>query len=299
MRKARVLALILPCIIAADASADANSLSDYLGPREISVGEAMRGDARGASSLLLNPAGLSTDRRVVFEGTGGFRDGDGAVPVSVAACDSTVPIAGCFYYRYFSASPEVGDNQMKRRVHEIGSSMSRAISPMIHLGVNTRYFDYNSDLMGEDDADGFAFDAGIMIRPSPSLGVGVTGHNLVVTEDTPQYPRAIGAGISAQPFSALTVGLDGVWNLETDEDTSTGRYGLGAQYLLSSGDRQSAYPLRVGGVKDVERDSTFFTAGLGFVSAKLGIDLGFRQQLAGGNERVFLAGVRVFGPTTR
>ena len=40
------------------ARADADSLDDILGPREIAVGEALRGGATGASSVDLNPAGV-------------------------------------------------------------------------------------------------------------------------------------------------------------------------------------------------------------------------------------------------
>src|SRR5262245_10231684 len=42
----------------ADAEAENDSQSDLLGPREIAVGEAMRGGATGSTAIGLNPAGL-------------------------------------------------------------------------------------------------------------------------------------------------------------------------------------------------------------------------------------------------
>src|SRR5688500_11158269 len=58
--------------------AEAESLDDMLGPREIAVGEAMRGGATGASAIGLNPAGLPLNRELVFEGGYGYRASDSA-----------------------------------------------------------------------------------------------------------------------------------------------------------------------------------------------------------------------------
>ena len=73
----RVLAITVAVVLLQhDARADADSLNDGLGPREISVGESMRADARGALATTLNPAGLALNRELVFEGSYGYRPGD-------------------------------------------------------------------------------------------------------------------------------------------------------------------------------------------------------------------------------
>ena len=52
--------------------AERDSLVDSLGPREMAVGEALRGAATGASAIALNPAGLPLNRELVFEGGYGY-----------------------------------------------------------------------------------------------------------------------------------------------------------------------------------------------------------------------------------
>ncbi len=287
-----VLALV---VLQAEARADADSLNDGLGPREIAIGEAMRADARGALSITLNPAGLALNREVVFEGWYGYRPGDKASSVVVSACDSTVPTPGCFYYKYFTAGPEIGDQEFSRRVHEFGMVASRALSPRVTIGATGKYFDYNSDLTGEEDSNGYGLDLGTTVVASPSLNVAMVGYNVVASESA-QYPRGIGAGLVARPLPALALALDGVWNLDTADGESTGRYGGGAEYFVSSSDMQSGYPIRLGAVYDNNLDGTYVTAGLGFLSMKVGLDLAMRKQVDGGDELQVTASLRLFGP---
>ncbi len=282
------------------ALADASSLNDNLGPREVGVGEALRADARGALAITLNPAGLTLSRELVFEGSYGYRPGDGASSASVSACDSTGRIPGCYYYRYFRAAPDIGGTDYTRRSHELGMVLAYPIVPSLSLGVTSKYFDYNSDLMGEADASGFAFDFGATFRANDVLNLGVVGYNMV-HEDTPQYPRAIGAGFVVRPAAALALAADGLWNLDLPKGDSTGRYGGGAEYFISGANMQSGYPLRLGGVYDINQHAGYITAGVGYMAAKVGIDVALRKQLSGEQmdgtrELMVTASIRVFGP---
>jgi hypothetical protein len=256
----------------------------------------MRADARGALATTLNPAGLGLSRQLVFEGSYGYRPGDSASVVSASACDSTVPIPGCFYYHYLTADPTVEGAEFDRRVHDFGIAAARAITSRLLLGINARYFDYNSNLAGEEDASGFSGDAGAILRATETIHIAAVGYNLVA-RDSAQYPLGIGAGIMVRPVAPLALGLDAVWNLEVEDDRGTGRYGLGAEYFLQSADLQSGYPLRAGAVHDREFEGTYLTAGVGFVSPKVAIDLGARKQVAGGDELMIQGGLRLFGPT--
>ncbi len=284
--------------MAPNAAADANSLNDYLGPREISVGEVGRADARGSASTTLNPAGLALARQVVFEGSYGYRAIDGASSINVSACDSTVPIAGCFYYHFFNASPEVGGDTFDRSAHEFGTNLSRALSENIFIGLNMRYYDYNSDLMSEEDDSGFTADAGVIVRPTNMISIGFVGYN-ILPQDSPQYPTAVGGGVSLRPVPQLSIGADGLWDLDDDDDQGSGRYGVGSEYFLTAANKQSGYPLRVGYVYDKSQSSSYMTGGLGFLNAKIGLDVGVRKELNGGGELMVLAGLRFFGPTVR
>lgn len=292
-RKVVVTAVALVCV-SSTARADANSMTDYFGPREVSLGESMRADASGSLATNLNPAGVGLTRSVVFEGSYGYRPGDSASVVAASACDSTVPVPGCFYYRYFGAEPTLEGEDYDRRVHEFGMAAARALSQRFILGINVRYFDYESNFMDEKDSSGFAADAGFIMRVGETIQLAGVGYNLLSAESA-QYPLGVGAGVTMRPVGALALGLDGTWDLDTEAE-KTGRYGGGAEYFIESADRQSGYPLRAGAVYDNALDATYVTAGLGFTSIKMGLDVGARKQVDGGDELMIQAGLRVFGP---
>jgi len=295
MSRRSLLAAVALSWLSSTAAADANSLTDYFGPREISLGETMRADSYGSLATTLNPAGLALNRQLVFEGSYGYRPGDSASAVGVSACDSTVAVPGCFYYHYLGAEPTLEGAGYDRRVHEGGIAAAKALSSRLFFGVNARYFDYESNLMGEADSSGFAADLGLTLKATSNIQAGLVGYNLLAAESA-QYPMGIGAGVTVRPGAALAIGLDGLWNLDVPEGKGTGRYGAGAEYFLMSADQQSGYPLRLGVVHDRELKGTYATAGLGYTSLKLGLDIGARKQVDGGDELMVLAGLRVFGP---
>jgi hypothetical protein len=284
----------LAAAAAAPAHADTEALSVGLGPREIAVGEARRADASGALAFTLNPAGLPLTRELVFEGGYGYRDSDGASVATASACDSTVAAPGCFYYQYVSASPVVDGTDHHRRAHVFGATLSRRLAPLVTVGIGSKYFDYNSDLE-EGDSDGFSFDAGLMVQPHSLFNLAVVGYN-VIGDDSPQFPRGVGGGVAFHAGPSVGISLDGVWNLDLPDGDSTGRYGGGLEYFVSSGDRQTGYPLRVGAVYDNHLGGTFVTAGVGLASVKLGIDVGGRFQVDGGDEVAIVGSLRIFGP---
>jgi hypothetical protein len=270
--------------------ARADSPTDFLGPRELAVGEAMRADARGGTAITLNPAGLALSRELAFDATYGYTGGGAtdAHLASISGCDSTVPVAGCLYYRYHL---EPGDGT-RSRVHEVGSTASRAFGQSAATGLTVKYFDTAGP--GEDDS-GFAVDAGLVVRVVQSLRIGAVGYNLV-NGGAVQYARAVGAGITVQPLPTLSLHADGLWQLEREDDEgSTGRYGGGAEYFLSAGNQQVGYPLRLGAVHDVAGDATYVTGGLGIMTTTVALDVGARK-LLDGDEITVLASLRIFGP---
>lgn len=284
--------------LAPSASAEANSLFEYFGPRVVSVGEVGRADARDSASTTLNPAGLALSRTVVFEGSYGYQPGDSLSLVNINACDSTVAVAGCFYYRFLDASPELSTGTFDRRVHEFGANLARALSEQILIGVNLRYFDYDSELVDEGDDSGFTVDAGAVVRPTERIQLGVVGYNLI-PQDTPQYPTAVGGGITVRPLPTLAIGADGVWDLDDDLDQGSGRYGVGTEYFFASSDQQSGFPVRAGYVYDNQLGGSFVSGGLGWLNSKFGLDIAVRRQVDGGDELMLQAGLRLFGPAVR
>jgi len=286
-------ALALGLIAAAPtARADADSLNDSLGPREVALGEGMRAGATGAMATTLNPAGLPLTRELVFEGMFGYRPDDSASLVGLSACDSTNAMPGCFYYHYVGNSPEVAGMEAGRRSHVGGLTLSRPLSPRVNIGAGAKYFDFESDAMGEEDASGFNWDVGATARLTEIVNIAAVGYNLFGTTSL-EFPRAAAAGVLLRPGEGLSVGFDALWNL--DRDGKTGRYGGGGEYFVSTQDGKVGYPLRLGAVHDVAT-GTYVSGGLGIATAKLGFDVAARKQVADGDELLITGSLRVFGP---
>jgi hypothetical protein len=286
-------AIAIALAVARPARADADSLVEDQGARELALGGAMRAGATGAMATTLNPSGLPLSQDLVFEGAYGFRPEDGASIIGVSACDSTTAAPGCFYYHYLTASPSVSGMDENRHAHTFGFTISRAVLPHVLIGGTIKYFDYVSNVMNESSSSGFNWDVGITFKMNDYVNVAVVGYDLWGAKST-QFPRAVGSGVMARPIPALTLAIDGLWNL--DASGHTGRYGGGAEYFLSTDNGQMGFPLRAGMVHDVALGGTYVTGGLGISGMKMGLDVGARKEVDGGNELVVTASLRLFGP---
>lgn len=275
------------------AYAEGDSLVDSLGPREIAVGEAMRGGATGATAIGLNPAGLPLNHELVFEGGYGYRASDQANLVGISACDSTNVLPGCFYYDYAGSNPELAGMSVKRSTHVFGSSVAYPISQGFSLGTSAKYFDHSTNVMGEADESGFTFDAGMNYRVANTISFGVAGYNLVGTTSA-EFPRAAGGGVYARPAQLLALSFDARWKL-LDGDHSA-RYGGGAEFFFRNDDGQVGIPLRAGILHDSGLGKTYLSGGLGLAGMKYSLDVGGRFAVDGGRERMIIASLRFYGP---
>jgi hypothetical protein len=277
-------------LLVGTASAESDSLDDLLGPREIAVGEAMRGGATGATSIGLNPAGLPLNRELVFEGGYGYRASDSASLIGVSACDSTNVVPGCFFYDRASSSPDLDGMSATRTTNVFGLSLSRTLVPRVMVGAAAKYFRFSSDVMDEKAAKGFAFDAGATVRLTDIINVGFSGQNLLGTQDSTQFPRAIGGGLLARPIDMLSLSFDSRWKTNGDG----ARYGGGGELFIRAGNY--GIPLRVGGLADTGLDAKYVTGGLGIANLRWGIDIAARKEVSGGDETLILASMRFYGP---
>jgi hypothetical protein len=272
--------------------AGAESPDDMLGPREIAVGEALRGGSVGASAIGMNPAGLPLNRELVFEGGYGYRGTDDASMFSASICDSTNVMPGCFFYGYMGANPELGGMTGKRRAHVGGIALSRMVVPRVLVGTTTRYYDFESTMTGDRDANGVTFDIGATVRLTQLINMGIVGQNLWSSDENPEFPRTVGGGLMARPIQSLTMTFDARWKLDGNENSA--RFGGGVEWFLRT--RNNAFPIRLGGVRDNNSKSNYVSGGLGFATMRWGIDVGGRRQFDGGNETLVIASMRFWGP---
>jgi hypothetical protein len=285
--------LIVVSALVGSAHAEGDALVDTLGPRAIAVGEAMRGGATGSSAIGLNPAGLPLNRELVVEGGYGYRASDEASLFGVSACDSTNAAPGCFYYNYAGAvSPELGGTAtMHRRTHLGGAAFGYPITPRVFLGSGVKYFSFKDEAMPTSNSSGWNWDLGMTLRITDIINVGGSMQNLWGA-DSPEFPRAAGGGVLIRPNGKFTASFDARWKLE-DNDKSV-RYGGGAELLLGNG--QSAFPLRVGGLRDNGLDATYVSAGIGYAHIKGGIDIAGRYAVSGPEGTMIIASLRLYGP---
>jgi len=275
------------------AHADGDALDDVLGPREIAVGEAMRGGATGATGAALNPAGIGLNRELAFEGGYGYRASDGASIITTSACDSTAGQPGCFVYDYIAANPDSAGMSLHRTTHLAGFAMSRPLTPRVLLGATVKYYHFDTTMPGESNDSGFNMDIGTTLRLSDMVSAGVSAQNLFGS-DSPQFPRAIGGGMMIRPFPIIALSFDSRWRLDGPQQAA--RYGGGGELVIRSASGQAGVPLRLGGLHDNSLDATYITGGIGFTTMQFGIDIGGRRAVSGPKETVIVASMRLFGP---
>ena len=284
------LGLATALVLAAASPAAADVLDDALGPRELATGEARRADVSGGQATSLNPAGLPLTRDLTFEGSYGYRSTDAASLVSASACDSTNVAPGCFYYRYAGGDTADGRHQ---RTHIAGLTLARPLNARAMIGAGAKYVNARGAAAdGSEDATGFNWDVGLLVRLTDQFNLAATGYNLFGT-DNAAIARTVAGGASFRPSPALGAAFDARWNLSADG--ATGRYGGGLEYFASTADGQTGFPLRAGVVHDVAA-GTFVTGGLGIATVKYALDIGARKQVKDGDDLQLSVSLRVFGP---
>ena len=288
-RNAFRLILVLSAASAGFARAD----SDVLGARSLAVGESLRAAASGSLATSLNPAGAAMTRAYVIEGGYGYRPDDKSHIQAVSLCDSvTSRVAACLYYTHLSADPsEAGD----RSLHEFGITTAVPLGSSLALGVTNRYVSYSESVTEELPIDsskkGLLFDAGIMYRVFQPLSLAFVGYNLIGADDD-RYARAIGFGAAFNAADRLTFAADGRY----DFGTEGARYGGGAEYLFSGSEAQAGIPIRAGYVYDAKTSGSFVTAGAGFITPRVALDIGARKQVSEGDELMLQLSLRLFLP---
>ena len=289
----RILTILLTCVCCALSFA-APAFADGLGspiPRPLGTGGAMRAIATGDAGPQLNPSGISILRAYSVEGSYQYGSTAGSQDARISAVDSTSAfnIGGAVYYSYHRDSPGDGATQTG---HLVGGSLSFPILDKIFLGGNLKYIHFD-DAKGATHS-GFTFDAGLTIRPTPLLSIGVVGYNLL--DHAIQWsPKAVGGGIAILPMPILILVFDSVMEkVYSDPTRDSAMHYMGGVELSFS----SVVAIRLGGGHDGLSKNGYVSAGVSAISADLGaIDVGLRQDVSG-NSKSTIVGVsaRLFIP---
>jgi hypothetical protein len=267
---------------------------DLTGPRLLSL-QAGVGAATGTEALFINPAALAARRRYTVdtmfltdrrpELTGDARQQDyfgGSVMDS-----STTRLAAAFAYGRYLKGVETG-TLMKL-------ALAAPLARGLFAGLQGNYF----DLHGVDRvASAFNLDAGLMYQVSTKVSIGASGYNLLHSDHNELEPQAFGLGVAVGSETSFQLIAD--WRIDLNRvenpDGSakkTNRYSVGAEYLFDN-----SIPLRAGYQLDETSQPTtkWWSAGLGWVSTRLALDLGYRQSVTDPTARTLAIALRVFVP---
>jgi len=282
----------------------AAAAQDLQGTRSTGMGGTLRAAPSGETAVLLNPAGMTLSRSYVINALYQYRASDNGSLMNVAVVDSaTKTIAAGLYYSYIHASPSrtfyrlTGPEYSLEetiQTHEVGLSLAYPLFNLVHIGLTGKYInvdveqpDDTPDELTDDTDDGFTMDIGAILKPLPSLNLGVVYSNAIPI-DNPSYTRQLGMGIAYALGASFLAEFDAVLDFDKGDEVKTSYHGGGELFLGGS------YALRGGGMYDSYRKATYVTAGLGLVASKIALDFGLRQMVEGGAETMVAFSTRVF-----
>lgn len=293
--------LVLAALLVAGGAAAAEpppplTVPDLVGPRALAL-QAGVGAPLGNDSLFLNPAALAARRRYVAEtffvtdrrsdlpaGTPGSWGRQDYLGGAVADSSSTAVAAGLAYVR---AMKGVETGTMLRL------GLAGAVGNGLFVGVQGNYYDLHG---AERVSSTLSMDAGLFYQASRMVSVGASAYNLLNSKHRTVLPRGYGVGFAAGSETSLQILGD--WRMDLDrEQPGTGkkrtqRYSVGVEYLASR-----VYPLRAGFEVDDVSKTKWWSAGAGWVSQRLAIDLGYRQNTKDPQARTYAIAVRLFVPS--
>lgn len=259
--------------------------------RGIAMGGAVRGDPVGNSALIANPAGMA--RSYIYAGQAQYvRDNTGLNAVGGNIVDSktnqALAMGAAYHYQWAS------DDDVRADGHDVRLGFAHAFRPQVfHFGLGLRYL--HLDRVAGDvktEVRDFTLDAGILYSPSPSVHLGLVGHNLIDAEDA-SLPRQAGGGI-AFTGEHVTLDFDALADFESHPDGARPMLAVGGEMLVGG-----VIPLRAGYRHDGVTESNWLSGGVGFLDttrSKEGnqLNLAFRQNLTNTQEWLFAGTIILF-----
>jgi opacity protein-like surface antigen len=268
--------------------------------RSLAMGGALRAFSNGTTALYVNPANMAMTRVFHLQGLAAIwpesrRQSYGASAVELR----NNRLAGGVGAHYSWMDPD----GVNRKWTDVRLGLAVPFSEKFYAGLCGRYlklsqeggFRLNNAFGGPTDpvaaglrdqaiVNNFSFDAGITVRPTPSLAIGIVGANLT----NPGHgflPTTLGGGVGFGTRD-FTVEADLVGDfssyLRTDGSTKTTvRAMFGGEYLLAD-----HYPVRLGYRYDQGARSHAVSGGLGYVDTQFSLELGLRRTVSGPSSAV-------------
>jgi hypothetical protein len=269
-------------------------------PRPIGLGGALRASPSSTSGIYLNPATIAMARvyhiNLMYQYTGE----DDLHTAGAAAVDSVTSsiIAAGISLNYLRSDQTRTDHES----WDARLALAGNIGDIFFLGMTGRYIRVEHDLesgnrgpngtpalpsSGNQQVDGFTFDAGAAVAIGGIVSLGVTGYNLTNTGSV-YAPVQLGSGAALTLFDMLLIELDVVVDFTSHTDVNEEIHG-GAELFLAN-----MIPLRVGYIYDVHFNIHTIAAGLGYVDPSFAVDFGFQREARQDGRWILAFGLRIF-----
>ncbi|MCC6625688.1 MAG: hypothetical protein IT385_30920 [Deltaproteobacteria bacterium] len=271
--------------------ARAQSREDGAPAEVLGVADAVRASVWGPAALHVNPAGLLRVPAVLFEARYAYLEGKDGHAFGVSGIDAKTSelVALGVAYDYITGTPGGRD----RDGHQFRAALGTGYkSGDVHLyaGFGGRYLgltlgadDDESD--ERDDVDRWTVDAGLIFDFARIIKIGVVGQNLIDTK-TIEAARGLGLGLSFV-FDTLEIGADMDIDLSDRFEDNIKSYAFGVDYGFAE-----TFRIRAGFLVDQVRDEERVTAGLGYSTSALAIDVGYSTALADPTDMVIAVSLR-------
>jgi opacity protein-like surface antigen len=275
-------------------------------PRSGAMGGALRALGGANTAHYLNPANMGITRLYHIQALTQFTPEVGRHLYGGAIVDSTRRLSGgVSFIGGFQDADGIDRSHLDARI-----SLAFAITNRFHLGLSGRYMNLDQEgvgpfgnsrasggLVDPDDPAGreslvntVTFDAGMTIKATDELHIGVSGQNLSYPNNG-ILPTTVGGGIGygTRDFS---VEVDGVADFNSWPEISP-RVMAGGEYLLAN-----HFPIRVGYRFDLLAGSELdpshqVSGGLGYVDTSFGVEASVRRTVAGPAATIILVGVSI------
>jgi hypothetical protein len=292
--------LLVSLTIVSRARADASSLVPEVGynygevetARSAGMGGALRALGNGSTGLWLNPANMALTRVYHLMALAQIWPEARRQTYGASAVDSvTGRLAGGAGGNYGVLDPDGVD----RKWTDARVALAFPLSDRFYAGLTGKYLKLRENgypragfglpltyasggLAQEPIVDGFTFDAGITVKPTDGLYLGILGSNLTNTGNGFR-PLSLGGGVG-YGTNDITVEGDVVADFTTFTDVAgsnrtTTRVMAGFEYLAAD-----HYPLRLGYRYDQGQSSHALSGGLGYIDPQFSVDVAVRHTIS-------------------
>ncbi|MBP7160953.1 hypothetical protein KBB45_06785 [Myxococcota bacterium] len=299
---------LIALVITVFMSFDAFARQDGAPARALGMSDAVRALGFGTAGLYFNPAAMSQAVQYAIDTGYGYRNWASRHNFHLSLVDSqTNPkLAGAMAYSYSRGKQDDSLTQ----THDIRLALSSFVkgkNVFFAYGAGFRYMNVrvdnskNSRLSLNKWAP--TLDVGLLLGINDIFYLGATGTNLIAmpvaktrvsTERGQAYaPRAVGFG-AGLVYSIVHFGVDIDLDLQSKEKPTVSPM-VGLELTLAR-----AIALRAGfvwdRVGDLKTDQKRVSAGLGYVSKWVGVDVGYAHDVTHAKNWVIESSIRVFLP---